>query len=221
MAVLGRELGYLAILAPRTGCTAMSVHLIKQGTGEWLPSKDMTTDDGRSIPRKHTLLEDLYVAGLLSREERRELVVFTSVRNPYDSLVTLWAKFVGSYVPLLDDPTSFVHDEPGMVPDIEFCRDHSFSEWIERRYEPMRDGTRRNLYGPYLQDADRVLRFESLQDDLDRLLEDLGSEPLEPIPVVNRTENRAEDYRSLYDDRARSIVRDVFAADLERFGYRF
>lgn len=221
MAVLSRAQGYLAILAPRTGCTALSVHLIQEGTGEWFPAEDLTTEDGVSVPRKHTRLRELLRSGLLSEEERERLTVFTAVRNPYDSLVSLWSKYVGAYVPLLDDPEAFIHDQPRMVKDIEFCRDHSFAEWVEFRYGSKRDGTRRHLYGGYIDDVDRILRFESLQQDLDQLLSDLEAPPLPPIPVLNKTENRDDDYREHYDDRSRAIVRDVFAADLERFGYRF
>lgn len=222
MAVLSRRLSYLFIMAPRTGCTAVGDILCKEREGWWFPEEDVVHEDGEIVtPRKHTTVAQLIESGLLEREELESLFVFSSVRNPFDSLVSLWVKKRTSYQPLLDDPDSFVHQTPGFAEDMEFVLDHTFSEWIERQYADLvGDGRQRHLYGPYLRDVDHVMHFESLQDDLDDVMQHLGAAPIE-IPLLNPTEGRREDYRSYYTGRARAIIESVFAADLERFGYRF
>lgn len=222
MAVLSRSLSYLYVMAPRTGCTAVGDVLCKEREGWWFPEEDILNEDGDiAVPRKHTTVPQLVDAGLLERKELKELFVFSSVRNPFDSLVSLWVKKRTSYQPLLDDPDSFVNQTPGFAEDMEFVVDHTFSEWIERQYADLvGDGRQRHLYGPYLRDVDHVMRFENLQDGLDDVMRHLGAPPIE-IPLLNPTEGRRDDYRTYYTDRARSIVESVFAADLERFGYRF
>lgn len=222
MAVLSRRVGYLFVAAPRTGCTAVGDILCKERAGHWFPEKDVTDADGRIVvERKHTTVSALFDHGLLNEQALNSLFVFTAVRNPFDSLLSLWVKKRTTYQPLRDDPDSFVHWDQDFVEDMDFVRDHTFSEWIERQYGRYEnDGQRRQLYSPFLRSVDHVMRYERLQSDFDAVLTHLGCEPIE-IPVINPTEGRDPDYRRHYTLRAREIIETVFAADLEQFGYSF
>lgn len=222
MAVLSDSLGYLFILAPRTGCTALSVHLVKNLEGQWFPPEDAKDGTGTVVAeRKHSKVADLRRAGLLSDDRLRELFVFTSVRNPFDSLVSLYTKITNQYVPLLDDPDAFVHRQPQMLADIRYAQEHSFSEWVVWKYADMPQDRNRHLYGGFINDVDRIMKFEQLQQDFDEVMATLGVTEGTKIPVLNVTEGRPVSYREVYDRKARSVVERVFSADLDRFGYCF
>src|SRR5690606_17344118 len=88
MALISREHGFLFILTPRTGSTAIAHGaLIPQTGAEWLPRHDIRANSGRMLaPRKHTTIARLRDAGLLAEEDQRRLFVFhgrpQSVRLP-------------------------------------------------------------------------------------------------------------------------------------------
>lgn len=221
MAVLSHTMGYLYLMAPRTACTATGDVLCKKVRGWWLPEGDIEDRDGNIIiQRKHATVEDLVGHGLLDEHEVDELFVFVAVRNPFDSLVSLWVKKTTSYQPLLDDPDSFVNKLPGFADDMRWMLDHSFPEWIERQYADKVDAPR-HLYSGHLDRADFVMRFEDLQADFEEALSHVGVDDPPQIPLINVTEERDGDYRDYYDDSARTIVERVFAPDLDRFGYEF
>lgn len=220
MAVISRKRGYLFIMAPRTGCTALATVLIPHMDGEYLPQNDLNDENGRLIvQRKHSTLDELTGYGVLPAEEARALFKFCTIRNPFDSLVSLYAKMVGSYVPLLDDPGSFIHQYPKMVEDMRFVAEHSFSEWIVFRYGHMTEGE--HLYRSFIKGMDGIMRFERLQEDLERMVDRLGLPNGYVIPSLNVTLGREPDYRSYYTDESRRVVEAAFRPDLDKFEYSF
>ena len=63
--------------------------------------------------------------------------------------------------------------------------------------------------------VNRILRFENLEKDFESLMVELGMDTRLPhVKVSNR-----KSYREYYDDSTAEIVADVFAPDLELFGY--
>jgi hypothetical protein len=66
---------------------------------------------------------------------------------------------------------------------------------------------------------DEVLRFETLAEQFNALVERLGLPGEVKLPRTNV--NAPYDYRAVYDDEAKSIVRRLFFRDFERFGYEF
>lgn len=67
-------------------------------------------------------------------------------------------------------------------------------------------------------EADFVGRTESLDTDFAAVCERLG---VEPPPPGRRNSSGHGHYTDYYDDRTRQVVADLFAADVDRFGYRF
>jgi len=228
-------------MAPRTGCTAIGERvLIPELDGEYLPADDILAPDGSvAAAKKHSTLAELRRAGLLNAAESSSLFVFTTVRNPFDSLVSQYVKMRTSYAPLLDDPDSFVQRDPSYRTQMVRASEMTFPEWVHERYvgrhlyqlkrrptwrAPMPWLLRgwvgpRHMYAGFLEGADQVMRFERLQGDFDLALAHLGLPPHE-IPPWNVTEAKG-DYRELYDDATRALVAHVFAPDLQRFGYSF
>ncbi|MEO3937152.1 sulfotransferase family 2 domain-containing protein [Dermatophilaceae bacterium Soc4.6] len=66
--------------------------------------------------------------------------------------------------------------------------------------------------------VDTVLRVETLDDDFAALCAARG---LTGISLPRKNTSARGDYRELYDDDTREAVGRAFAADIERFGYRF
>lgn len=67
----------------------------------------------------------------------------------------------------------------------------------------------------------RVLRYETLQDDLDALFMELGLEPVE-LGIVGASEERGgRHYREFYDDMSAAFVAWCFRPEIEKLGYRF
>src|SRR5262245_44749768 len=92
MAILWRARRLLFLMAPRRGCSTVGAVLREQLDGEFLPETDGYRDDKLEVPHKHSTLEQLTRNGLVSPELRREVLVFSGVRNPFDSLVSLYVK---------------------------------------------------------------------------------------------------------------------------------
>ena len=67
--------------------------------------------------------------------------------------------------------------------------------------------------------ANRVLRFETLEQDLGRTMRDLGIDtPLE-LTRFKSTQRPKGDFAAMLNDRQRQVIRDTFAFDIEHFGY--
>ena len=121
LAIICRKHGLLFIQAPRTGCTAIARLLMDRFQGEQLPAEDILDDNGHIVvPKKHCTVPQLLSQGLIPANYRASLLTFTSVRNPYDSLVSLYVKKSNKYVAYLADHTSWVYRIPGYVEDLEF-----------------------------------------------------------------------------------------------------
>jgi hypothetical protein len=227
MAILSRPHKLLFIMTPRTGCSAIGQALVNSLDGEYLPAEDVLDDRGRfRVQRKHCTLGQLLEHGLLTNEERRSLFVVAAVRNPFDSLVSLYSKLTGKYQPNLQNPDSWVFKVNGYVEEMEYCRSHSFPEWVEWRYgTSFRDRLlgrgRRTLNSRFADGADFIMRFERLQQDFDQALAQIRVEPPIEVPVINTTPGRERDYRRYYTPRARRTVEYALGPELARFGYEF
>lgn len=65
------------------------------------------------------------------------------------------------------------------------------------------------------------MQFERLLQDFTDVQRRLGiHDPIE-IPRMNVTEGRPTGYRDFYNAEATGVIERIFAADLERVGYRF
>jgi hypothetical protein len=217
----------LFIQAPRTGCTAIGKLLIERFGGQYVPGEDILESDGfLKVPRKHGTLQQLIDHGLVPADYSTSLYVFTSVRNPFDSLVSMYVKKRQKLRPLLADRSSWIYKVPGYVEDMEFCNTHTFDEWLNRHYaarwfDRVLGRGRRSLYAKYTKGVHCVLRFERLQRDFERVMRSVGVEADVTIPNFNATPGRNTSYQDYYTPEGRSLVEYVFKQDLEYYGYSF
>ncbi len=70
--------------------------------------------------------------------------------------------------------------------------------------------------------VDRLCRYETLEDDLNAVLQELGVGRKLEVPRSNVTRDRDPgDYRCLYSDETREIVAEWYAPEIKLLGYRF
>jgi hypothetical protein len=122
------------------------------------------------------------------------------------------------------------NEQTGLHPDYLLLRDTSFADCVRMlRYE------RQRLAHPswlpqthFIADTDApgapivvgdLLRQESLNADFDAFCSRRGIR-CPSLPLEN-TSQRARDYRSYFDDETRRLVAEVYALDIEKFGYTF
>lgn len=228
MAVICRSHRLLFIMAPRTGCTAVGKLLRDELEGEDIPPADHPAVVNRGLEQKHITLRQLLKMGLVSPEERAELYVFTTVRNPFDSLFSLYTKQAAGYPNLEVDREQFVKRSRQRQRSFRSAQQSTFEEWLVSNYEKsVRRSISRGLRAlrgernKWLAGVDFVMRYERLQEDLDAVLLRAGVTRRLVIPKVNVTPGRERDYRAYYTERARRVVEDRFAHELAEFGYTF
>lgn len=214
-------------MTPRTACTAIGELLCDRYGGEYLPPEDILDDDGFiSVQKKHSTLAQLLSRGLIRPEEAKSLLKFAAVRNPFDSLVSLYFKQRYKYQPLLADPTSWVNRSRGYPEAMEYAKKHSFNQWVFRvcRRKLLRRllGGSPSMFADFTAGMDMVVQFETLQTDLQAVFGRAGLERDVRIPVSNRTsEKTGEHYRTYYSRPAALAAGIAYSADLRTYSYAF
>lgn len=224
MALISHRYKFIYFLNPRTASTATSRFLQEVAEGEILPKTNILKEDGSIlVPAKHTRLSELVEHNLINEEVRSGYLKVVTVRNPFDSLVSLWAKMNKDYAKLLADENSWVHKKPDYKQKLEASLGLDFATWVKKQHgERYRKGGTAHVNGPYILDMDTMLRFENLQEDFSVVASKLGLPGDHMIPKMNVTQGRAKtDYRTYYDDESRQIVAKVFAPEIEKLGYDF
>jgi hypothetical protein len=145
--------------------------------------------------KKHSTLAEYREA--LGNEQFRRLYKFTCVRNPWDRMVSYY--FTPTQSPETWDRKKFRSTISKAV---------SVSDYL--RLGPGEKDPFANV--------DFIMRFENLADDFCIVCTALDISPT-ILPQYNRS-NR-DNYSKYYDDELRELVRERFAAEIERFGYVF
>jgi hypothetical protein len=227
MAIICREFNLLFIMTPRTACTAIGELLCKQYDGQFLPSEDILDSRGTvRVDKKHSTLSELVTEKLLSPEEAKSLLKVSAVRNPFDSLVSLYFKQRFKYQPLLADPSSWIYRWPGYVESMRYAQTHSFNAWVVkvsyRKVIKRFLGLRASMFANHTYGMDEVIRYERIEQDLKEAFNRAGIAWKADIPKVNRTDERTDrDYRSFYSRSAALAVGFAYSYDLKTYGYRF
>jgi hypothetical protein len=222
MAILCRDIGLLLLQAPHTGSTSLGSLLRTELGGEMLVHDRVRDEKGRIVLRqKHQTLAQLIEAGLITPEQRQELLVVVGVRNPFDLVLTEYARNreAGS----ISAPQRLVRRLPGVSDDFSAA---DFERFIVRRYTPNALyrllGRKPLVPVDWSAGADHIIRFERMQAGLDEALRKVGVTEPHPLPHRNPTASRRDrDYRPLYTARARDIIGRVYARELSQHGYTF
>lgn len=164
---------------------------------------------GAKFPRHAKLIA---AREMLPREVFESLFKFAFVRNPWDLQVS-----------------SYHHirrERPDVITHID-----SFEAFLRWKFDPDRPPQYHadmsvelqsdyliGLHGENL--IDFVGRYEYLRDDFEVACQRIGIAcPL--LPHARKADDRKRDYRAYYNDVTAGLVADRYAADIQRFGYRF
>jgi hypothetical protein len=222
MAILCRDIGLLLLQAPHTGSTSLGTLLREDFGGVKLLEDRVRDEQGRIILRqKHQTLAQLLEAGLITPEERAQLLVVVGVRNPFDLVLTEYAR--SREAGTTGAAQRWLRRLPGVSEDFS---NRDFERFVVRRYRPnalyRRLGRRPMVPVDWTAGADHVIRFESMQEGLDEALRRVGVTEPHPLPHRNPTTSRRDrDYRTVYTPRAREIVAEAYARELRQHGYSF
>jgi Sulfotransferase family len=227
MAIICRKYNLLFIMTPRTACTAIGELLCEHYGGEFLPAENILDSRGFiSVQKKHNTLSELFAHNLLTPAEAKSLLKVAAVRNPFDSLVSVYIKQRLKYQPLLSDPSSWVRRSPGYVAHMKYAQSHSFNQWVlkvsYRKIIKRSLGLRASMFADFTQGMDVVMRYETIEENLKEVFKRAGIQWKADLPQVNRTDERTErDYRSCYSRLAALAVGFAYSYDLKTYGYRF
>ena len=227
MAIICRQYNLLFIMTPRTACTAIGELLCEHYDGEFVPSEDILDSRGAIlVDRKHSTLSELIAQKLVTPDETRSFLKVSAVRNPFDSLVSLYFKQRLKYQLLLADPSSWVNRSHRYAEYMRYAQTHSFNQWVVkvsyRKAIKRLLGLQASMFAEHTHGMDEVIRYESIEKDLMEVLNRVGIAWKAGIPRVNRTDERgSRDYRSYYSYMATHIVNWAYAYDLKKYGYRF
>jgi len=145
--------------------------------------------------KKHSTLSEYHHA--LGDEQFRNLYKFTCARNPWDRMVSYY------FTPTQNTETWNRKKFRAII-----SKAVSVAEYL--RLE-------KGEQDPFA-NVDYIMRFENLADDFRAVSSKLGISPVK-LPQYNRSSR--EHYSKYYDDELRELVRNRFAAEIERFGYAF
>lgn len=226
--IISNEHRYVFVELPRTGSTATRDELISQY-------------GGRKILNKHSTYWDFL---RVADEDEKRYFVFSGIRNPLDDAVSHYFKLKTDHHGRFTDPVrrkyrlgnrgAEIYRRTGKSPQGTTPRRRTLAEYGEnRKYDYIRRHRadfarfiRRYRWLPYdnwsrlsHERLDHVIRFEHIQDDFARALELIGLEQKRPLPVVNKTQAKDDDYLQYYTPDIIPRVRFVFGPYMRKWGY--
>lgn len=199
---------YLFVELPRTGSMALSAELREFYGGERILSKHSTYRDFLRI----------------ATADEKRYFVFSGIRHPLDSAVSRYFQLKTDVRGRFTDPDRRARRRSTIVERLEerayrWVHEHDadFEAFLLKWYRLPYDTWASVDHARF----DHVIRFESLQEDFATTLSKLGIEPVRPLPVVNRTEERGDDFTVHYTQRAIRRAVWVFGPFMEEWGYDF
>ncbi len=203
--IISHKHKYLFVELPRTGSTAISREL-------------RLNYDGEPILVKHATYEDFLKS---ATPEEKRYFVFSGIRNPLDDAVSLYFKYVTDHKHKFTDPERLQRTR-GLVTFISLRRfrfvreaQPDFTTYLKRYYRTPYN----NWSSLSHKQFDFIIRFEHLQEDFGLVLRLLGLEPKRPLPKVNSTEKKEQNYLSYYTPEAIAHAKRVFGPFMKQWGY--
>jgi len=231
---------FIFLHAPKTGGGSMKLALAQgrpetinkipascfrliNGTGAWIREKYKypRQDFVLSIYHKNLFF---YKNKLFTEKCFNNALKFTMVRNPYERLFSLYKwksarfnevkvnnggyseKSVKMSLSSLGKSASLIGDRV------------SFREFVLNHNLYLNEAEKSNVLDFVGLEFDRVIRFESIEEDSKIILDELGIS--EGIPHVHNTP-KTDDWRSYYDEDTIQVASMIYSKDIDFFGYSF
>lgn len=229
-------------MVPATACSVTGNYLIERHNAVFLPSQDVIRGGHLVLEKKHNSIPQLLKHGLISNDVKEDFLVFATVRNPFDRMVSYYQRMAGGwsdyqkefskrkYERLKKDLTKeqllawkTINDKKQKNNDrrTKVVRIIGFNAWFigtlirwKIQYYLYGDSFSRKIF-PLLDGVDTVVRYEQLEKELSQLLnEDVA------LPIRNKTHGKT-DYRLYYNRFSRFIGSALMRKDLAKQNYSF
>ena len=189
---------FIYVAVPKTGSLT-----IRKVLGKY--SDIHSVSDKTSPYHWHTKASDLREHFIKKNWRWDDYFKFTFVRNPWDMYVSLYKYFqrMKAIPPVVEGGPEF----NSFFLDLKRMN----SLWLATTYSTYYRAGGDNI-------VDFIGKFENLQQDFDIVCDKIGI-PKQQLPHKNATEHKH--YTEYYDDETKQIVEDVYAKDIEHFGYEF
>ena len=149
----------------------------------------------------------------------RPQFTFTIVRNPWDRVLStyhFWKQ---------QDATHKFYEFDRKIVDYIRSNNMTFKQFVHGIQEKDPVILSKKHINPYIGYyfpgtgyVDYVGRFENLQQDFNTICDKIGI-PRQQLPHINKSKHKH--YTDYYDDDTKQIVADIYAKDIEYFGYEF
>jgi len=205
--IISHKYKYLFVELPHTASTAISYELCNYYGGE-------------PILHKHAHYSEFL---RIADRGERHYFTFAGIRNPLDVTVTVYFKRKTNHQGFYTDPKHWRknggHVSERALREFRFIRDHDadFAAYFQRFYRLPYD----SWGSPAPCDFDFVIRYERLQEDFGTLLARLGIEQVRPLPLINRTKGKNQDFFSYYISEIQGRAVRVFGPYMKVWGYSF
>lgn len=198
------------------------VHVPKTGGSTIDAMFDTEVVDARRVPgcQRHATMVKL----LRTEAELGDYWSFGFVRNPWARMVSWWSMVSGVFEKIdagVPQAIAKIENHPkAWLPEGEYRDD--FDRFVLEGTDKIAKVGRPQAKTLRRKDGslvDFVGRTENFDEDYNTVRERLGLAPIEAAPRRNKSSHG--DYRDYYNDATRKKVAEVFAADIEAFGYTF
>ena len=238
----------LFIMVPGTGCSVVGKAMRQQLRGLWLPETDVYENGRKVMSRKHHDVEQLIRYGILSLDQRNEIQVFATIRNPFDRLATYWQRMAGGW-----NSESFGVRRRELRRQIEqlgerevahrlddlgrqeraarrrafLAKAVGFNLWLRRTIHQFErqdslatdpDAARFERLFPLTNGVDSLIRYERLADGVHQMLRSAGCNIELDIPQANRTPGKRP-FNSYWNSFSVRLMNKCYGPILDRVGY--
>jgi hypothetical protein len=205
--IISHKYKYLFIELPHTASSAISKELRE-------------FYDGSKILRKHAFYHDFLK---IANAEEKKYFVFAGIRHPADEVVSLYLKYKNNHREAFTNSAKW-KENGGFIKETDL---HVFN-FIQKTNAEFPVFFKKYYQWPYdnwsslaHKKFDYVIHFESLQEDFAAVLKLLNIEQARPLPVVNKTQEKADSFWSYYTPEIREQATQVFGPFMEKWGYTF
>jgi hypothetical protein len=162
----------------------------------------------------------------LGEHEFNKNFLFTTIRNPFDRLVSIYFYYLNGGNQGAEDkkfgeifPNNF-KDFILDIDNIDYVNRHCIFKEIWKNVRPTEPQYTRIFNNTNVKNDHSLylIKFENLQEDFDIVCNKIGI-PIQKLPHKNKTKHKH--YTKYYDDETKEIVAEKYAKDIKYFGYEF
>jgi len=198
--IISHKHKYIFVELPRTGSTAISKELRENYDGERI----------RTL-RKHAYFHEFQT---IASHEEKKYFVFSCLRNPLDDVVSMYFKFKTNH---LNEFTEAKDISRMSLKKFKFIRNNNdFSAFLKKFYKIPYDNWSSFAHKKF----NYVIRYENIQTDFKKVLEQIGLEQKRPLPVINKTNEKGH-FLSYYTPKTHAHLKYIFGPFMKRWDFEF